>query len=132
MRGANHLVIPLNSRAALAAMHYALEEGRSFMRTNHLVTIAFVYAESAQRFHARNAFASGGVYEDPATGAAAAALAGYLRDVGWPHGGAIEIIQGEDLGARSLMRAELSDARGSSVRVHGVTRLLSAPRRYSL
>jgi predicted PhzF superfamily epimerase YddE/YHI9 len=46
------------------------------MRANHLVTIAFVYAESAQRFHARNAFASGGVYEDPATGAAAAALAG--------------------------------------------------------
>ncbi len=130
--GANHLVIPLNSRAALAAMHYALEEGRSFMRTNHLVTIAFVYAESAQRFHARNAFASGGVYEDPATGAAAAALAGYLRDVGWPHGGAIEIIQGEDLGARSLIRVELSEARGSSVRVHGATRWLSAPRRYSL
>jgi PhzF family phenazine biosynthesis protein len=130
--GASHLIIPLNSRAALAAMRYALDEGRSFMRANHLVTIAFVYAESARRFHARNAFASGGVYEDPATGAAAAALAGYLRDVGWPHGGAIEIIQGEDLGARSLIRVELSDARGSSVRVHGATRLLSAPRRYSL
>ncbi|WP_195828580.1 PhzF family phenazine biosynthesis protein, partial [Bordetella pertussis] len=33
--------------------------------------------------HARNAFAAGGVYEDPATGAAAAALAGHLRDSGW-------------------------------------------------
>ena len=130
--GADHLIVPLNTRAALAAMRYDLDEGREFMRANGLVTIALIYREFAQRFHARNAFASGGVYEDPATGAAAAALAGYLRDSGWPHGGAIEIIQGEDSGTRSRIYVELTEARGSSVRVRGATRLLGAPQPYSL
>ncbi|MEJ1976900.1 MAG: PhzF family phenazine biosynthesis protein [Acetobacteraceae bacterium] len=58
------------------------------------------YAETPRRFQVRNPFASGGVYEDPATGAAAAAFAGYLRAIGWPHGGSIEIVQGEDMGMR--------------------------------
>ncbi|WP_242630999.1 PhzF family phenazine biosynthesis protein, partial [Klebsiella quasipneumoniae] len=43
--------------------------------------------EGEQIFHTRNPFAYGGVYEDPATGAASAAFAGYLRDINWPHGG---------------------------------------------
>lgn len=129
--GADHLIVPLNTRAALAAMRYDLGEGREFMRANGLVTIALVHRESARRFQARNAFASGGVYEDPATGAAAAALAGYLRDIGWPHGGAIEIIQGEDSGTRSRINVELTEVRGESVRVRGETRLLCAPRLYS-
>ena len=34
-------------------------------------------------FHARNPFPPGGVVEDPATGAAAAAFGGYLRELGW-------------------------------------------------
>jgi predicted PhzF superfamily epimerase YddE/YHI9 len=38
-----------------------------------------VYVVGEQIFHTRNPFAYGGVYEDPATGAASAAFAGYLR-----------------------------------------------------
>jgi len=125
--GSNHLIVALNSRRALAAMSYDLDSGRTFMRAHGLVTIAFVYSETRQLFHARNAFASGGVLEDPATGAAAAALAGYLRDRDWPHCGRIEIIQGEDLGARSRLRAEFSNDVGSSVRVTGGTRRLADP-----
>ena len=34
--------------------------------------------EAPQCFHTRNPFASGGIYEDPATGAATAAFAGYF------------------------------------------------------
>ena len=128
--GANHLIIALSSRSALAAMSYSLDQGRAFMRANDLVTIAFVYGETSQFFHARNAFASNGVLEDPATGAAAAAFAGYLRDSGWPHQGAIEIIQGEDLGARSRLRVQLTNVRGSSVRVVGSARHLSGPEPY--
>jgi predicted PhzF superfamily epimerase YddE/YHI9 len=79
----------LRTRAALAAMRYRLIEGRQFMNDNFLVTILLGFAETPRLFHTRNPFASGGVYEDPATGAATAALAGYLRDLGWPHGGAI-------------------------------------------
>ena len=78
-----------------------------------------VYVEGEQIFHTRNPFAYGGVYEDPATGAASAAFAGYLRDINWPHGGSIDLIQGEDMGMRSLIRAEIADELGSSIRVSG-------------
>ena len=122
--GANHLVIMLRSRERLAAMRYDLDAGRALMEREGLVTILFGWAESAQRFHTRNPFASGGVYEDPATGAATAAFAGYLRDIGWPHGGVIDIVQGEDMGMRSLLRAEIPDAPGSSIRVSGMARVM--------
>lgn len=120
--GADHLVLALRSRAALAAMHYALDAGRTLMVNAKLVTIVLVWVESDRLLHTRNAFASGGVLEDPATGAATAALAGYLRDLGWPHGGAIDVVQGEDMGMRSRLRAEIGPVAGSSIRVSGTAR----------
>ncbi len=123
--GATHLLFALRNREKLKAMAYDLDRGRRFMNEAGLVTAAFVFAETPRLFHARNAFASGGVVEDPATGAAAAALAGYLRDLDWPHEGAIDIIQGEDMGARSLIRAEIADEKGSSIRVSGAARAMA-------
>lgn len=122
--GADHLLLALRTRERLGAMAYDLDRGRTFMRAHDLVTIALVFAESERRFHARNPFASGGVYEDPATGAAAAAFAGYLRDRGWPHGGAIEISQGEDMGMHSRLWAEIGPEPGSSIRVSGAARVM--------
>jgi PhzF family phenazine biosynthesis protein len=122
--GANHLVLALKSRERLAAMHYDLDAGRTLAAAESLVTFSLVYAEGSQRFHARNPFPIGGVYEDPATGAAAAALAGYLRDLGWPHGGAIEIVQGEDMGVPSRLHAQIPSAPGASIRVSGLARLM--------
>jgi len=122
--GADHLVLALAQRASLRAMHYALEAGRSLMRDHGLVTIVLAWAEHDQLLHVRNPFASGGVYEDPATGAGAAALAGYLRDLGWPHGGRIEIVQGEDMGMRSRLTAEIGTEAGSSIRVSGTARMM--------
>jgi PhzF family phenazine biosynthesis protein len=122
--GAHHLVLALNSRDQLRAMRYDLAAGRSLMQRYGLTTIALVHAETPQRFHARNPFASGGVYEDPATGAAAAALAGYLRDLDWPHGGAIDIVQGEDMGAPCHLHVQISDEPGSSIRVSGNARMM--------
>lgn len=124
--GAKHLVLALNGRDKLRAMRYELDQGRRLMNDAGLATIALVFAESPQLFHARNPFASGGVYEDPATGAATAALAGYLRDIGWPHGGTIEVVQGEDMGCRSHLRAEISSVAGSSIRVSGTARIMEA------
>ncbi|MGJ7525721.1 PhzF family phenazine biosynthesis protein [Variovorax sp. GB1P17] len=124
--GANHLVLALQSRKALSAMHYALEAGRALMQRAELTTIVLVHAESAQRFHTRNPFASGGVYEDPATGAATAALAGYLRDIAWPHGGAIDVVQGEDMGMLSRLHADIQPTPGSSIRVSGTARVMAA------
>ena len=122
--GANHLVLALSTRALLAAMVYDLDEGRALMNRAGLVTIHLAYSETPSLFHTRNPFASGGVYEDPATGAATAAFAGYLRDLQWPHGGAIDIVQGEDMGMRSRLRAEIPPTPGSSIRVSGMARLL--------
>lgn len=120
--GNDHLVLALKTREALARMDYDLEIGARLMRKHGLTTINLVWSETPQKFHSRNAFAVGGVLEDPATGAAAAALAGYLRDAGWPHGGVIDIVQGEDMGAMSLLRAEIGDVSGAGIRVSGSTR----------
>jgi PhzF family phenazine biosynthesis protein len=122
--GANHLALALRTREALAAMKYDLDAGRDFMRKHGLVTILLAWIETPRLFHTRNPFASGGVYEDPATGAATAALGGYLRDMQWPHGGSIDVIQGEDMGMRSLLHIEISDVPGGSSRVSGRARLL--------
>jgi PhzF family phenazine biosynthesis protein len=124
--GADHAVLGLRSREALARMAYDFARSRALMEKAGLVTVTLVTVERAQLFHVRNAFAAGGVVEDPATGAAAAAFAGYLRDIGWPHGGAIDIVQGEDMGARSLIRAEIGEASGSSIRVSGTARFMDA------
>lgn len=122
--GADHLALCLRSRAALAAMRYDLDAGRELMNREGLITILLAWSETPRRFHTRNPFASGGVYEDPATGAASAAFAGYLRDLDWPHGGAIEILQGEDMGVPSRLYAEIPPRPGSSIRVSGSTRVL--------
>jgi PhzF family phenazine biosynthesis protein len=122
--GNDHLVLALQSRDLLAAMRYDLEAGRQLMRAYGMPTIVLAWAESARLFHTRNPFAFGGVYEDPATGAGTAALAGYLRDLGWPHGGAIDVVQGEDMGMRSRLHADIGEAAGSSIRVAGTARFM--------
>lgn len=120
--GANHAVLPLKDRARLAAMTYDLDQGRAVMRKHDLVTVMLVHIEGPQTFVVRNAFASGGVLEDPATGAAAAAFAGYLRDNRWPHNGGFSIRQGEDMGSPSLIKVALDDTKGASVQVSGGAR----------
>jgi len=120
--GADHLVLALDTRARLATMRYDFDAGRALALAHGIGTFTLVHAEAPQLFHARNPFPIGGVYEDPATGAAAAALAGYLRDLGWPHGGSIDIVQGEDMGTRSRLRAAIPPAQGASIRVSGQTR----------
>lgn len=122
--GADHLALVLKSRERLRAMSYELDAGRHLMNRAGLVTILLAWAETPQRFHTRNPFASGGIYEDPATGAGTAAFAGYLRDIAWPHGGAIDVLQGEDMGMRSRLRAEIPPTPGSSIRVSGTARIM--------
>lgn len=122
--GARHLLLALKRRERLSAMQYDFDAGAELMRANGFATIALMYAETNSRFHARNAFAAGGVVEDPATGAAAAAFGGYLRDIGWEHDGRIEIIQGEDMGQSCRLVADIPPQPGSSIRVSGEVRVL--------
>jgi PhzF family phenazine biosynthesis protein len=122
--GADHFILALRDRAVLNAMRYELEQGRDLARREGIVTFSLLCAETPQLFHARNPFPIGGVYEDPATGAAAAALGGYLRDLGWPHQGSIVIQQGEDMGVPCRLQVEIAEQPGTPVRVSGTVRAI--------
>lgn len=120
--GAKHLILVVKDRKTLADMSYAFDLVKSLMAKEGLVTISLLWLESEELFHSRNAFAAGGVYEDPATGAAAAALAGYLRDIQWQGKSAFTILQGEDMGMPSRLAVKYGPKPGESVSVSGETR----------
>ncbi len=101
--GAKHLILFVKDRATLANMKYDFDTVRALMMEEGLITISLLWQESDSVIHSRNPFAAGGVYEDPATGAAAAALAGYLRDIGWKGSKTFTILQGEDMGVPSRL-----------------------------
>jgi PhzF family phenazine biosynthesis protein len=120
--GARHLILVLKDRYTLASMQYQFDRVRELMLEQGLITISLLWPESNEVFHSRNAFAAGGVYEDPATGAAAAALAGYLRDIGWKGKHEFTILQGEDMGMPSRLCVKYGPTIGESVSVRGETR----------
>ena len=122
--GENQLYLFLHDREVLARMQYDFELGRQVMDAHGWMTVNLIVPESEQLFHARVAFAPGGVVEDPATGAAAAGLAEVLRYQNWPHCGAFSVHQGDDMGMPSRLSVQLSSARGSSVHVSGTVRRL--------
>jgi PhzF family phenazine biosynthesis protein len=103
-------------------MQYQFDQVRDLMLEQGLITISLLWPESDNIFHSRNAFASGGVYEDPATGAAAAALAGYLRDIGWRGKSELTILQGDDMGVPSRLQVRYGPTIGEGVAVSGETR----------
>jgi PhzF family phenazine biosynthesis protein len=120
--GATHLIIFVKDRQTLAGMKYPFEEVRAMMVEQNLVTISLLWQESDTVIHSRNPFAAGGVYEDPATGAAAAALAGYLRDIGWKGSKNFTILQGEDMGMPSRLNISFTSKAGESIAVSGEVR----------
>jgi PhzF family phenazine biosynthesis protein len=122
--GVKHLVIFVKDRQTLAEMSYDFEKVRALMLDQGLTTLSLLWRESDEVFHSRNPFAAGGVYEDPATGAAAAALAGYLRDIGWQRKNEFTILQGEDMGMPSRLRVKFGPKIGESVAVSGETRYI--------
>jgi PhzF family phenazine biosynthesis protein len=78
--GAWHLVLALTELERLNQMTYAFEPLKTLMEQADLLTLQLIWREHDTLFHSRNPFPIGGIVEDPATGAAAAALGGYLRD----------------------------------------------------
>lgn len=122
--GAKHLILVLAEKSTLIDMKYEFDEVKALMAEQDLVTINLLWMESSNKFHSRNPFPSGGVYEDPATGAAAAALAGYLRDINWSGDTNFEILQGETMGSPSRLLVEYRNEPGSGVNVSGQARSL--------
>lgn len=120
--GAKHLILFVKDRATLANMKYDFDPVRALMMQEGLITISLLWQESDSVIHSRNPFAAGGVYEDPATGAAAAALAGYLRDIGWKGSKTFTILQGEDMGVPSRLTVSFTEKAGESISVSGEVR----------
>ncbi len=114
--GAWHLVLGAAGRARLDRLDYDFDALKTLMEAEELTTLQLVWRESETMYHARNPFPVGGVVEDPATGAAAAALGGYLRDadlVTVPT--RIAIRQGEAMGRPSRLQVDIPTAGGITV-----------------
>jgi PhzF family phenazine biosynthesis protein len=117
--GARHLILPARTRERLADLNYDFDALKSYMLERDLVTVDLVFREDATTFHARNPFPVGGVVEDPATGAAAAAFGAYLRALELVTPPArVTIHQGDDMGRPSLLLVDL-DAGDGGIRVTG-------------
>ena len=112
--GAWHLVLATTSPAVLnAPLGYDFDRLRAVMLEAGLVTLQLIFRDTPTSFQARNPFPVGGVVEDPATGAAAAALAGYLRDAGLiPVPARVTIRQGEAMGRPSRLEVEIPERGG--------------------
>jgi len=114
--GAWHPIVAAATRARLADLAYDMPALGALMAARGWTTIDLVFRASATVFHARNPFPPGGVVEDPATGAAAAAFGGYLRELGLvAPPAAITIHQGVDLGRPSLLTVDIPASGGISV-----------------
>lgn len=112
--GAWHLVLGVRDRARLAALDYDFDRLRALLERLDCVTLALVLRRGdGVTFDVRNPFPTGGVVEDPATGAAAAALGALLRARGLVDPPVrLTLHQGEDLGRPSLLHVDVPAGAG--------------------
>ena len=130
--GVNHLVLAAASYERLADLDYDFDRLRSVMLDADLTTLQLIWREAPDRFRARDPFPVGNVVEDPATGAAAAALGAYLRSRGELTPPArFTIRQGVEMGRPSLIEVEVPAAVGG-IRVTGTAVPIDLPRRPEL
>ncbi len=123
--GAWHPVVAAADRARLADLDYDMDELGAVMARYGWVTVDLVWRESETVFHARNPFPPGGVVEDPATGAAAAAFGGYLRELGLVTPPAtLTVHQGVDMGRPSLITVRVPEGRDTGIAVSGTATAL--------
>jgi PhzF family phenazine biosynthesis protein len=106
--GGDYLVMAAGTRERLAELAYDFDRLGAVMAARDWTTVQLVWREDELRFHSRNPFPPGGVVEDPATGAAAAALGAYLRELGLVEPPAtVTVLQGEDLGRPGRLLVDL-------------------------
>ncbi len=118
--GVWHPVLAAATRRRLSDLDYDLDVLGALMARRGWTTVDLVWRESADVFHARNPFPPGGVVEDPATGAAAAAFGGYLRELGLVAPPAtVTVHQGDDMGRPSVLTVQIGPDPGSGIAVSG-------------
>ena len=118
--GAWHPVLAAATRDRLADLDYDFDRLGALMAARDWTTVQLVHREHATLFHARNPFPPGGVREDPATGAAAAALGGYLRELGLVNPPVtVTVRQGDDLGRPGVLTVGIPADPGAGISVSG-------------
>ncbi|MFI5930638.1 PhzF family phenazine biosynthesis protein [Actinoplanes sp. NPDC051494] len=105
--GAYHPVVAANSRRRLAELDYDVPVLKALMEDRGWTTVQLVFRTGPAGFDVRNPFPVGGIYEDPATGAAAAAFGAYLRDLGLGDD-TVELSQGTDMGRPGKLTVTLT------------------------
>ncbi|NUT98748.1 MAG: PhzF family phenazine biosynthesis isomerase [Saccharothrix sp.] len=117
--GGRHLVLAAGTRTRLKDLDYDFDALADLLRANDAITAQLVFQREDDVFDARDPFPVGGVVEDAATGAAALAFGGYLRDLGLVTGDrTITIHQGVDMGRPSELTVDIR-ADDRRVRVTG-------------
>lgn len=118
--GAHHLVLAVHDRAVLAGLRYDYPRLGALMAARGWTTLQLVHRTGPTSFDARDPFPPGGVVEDPATGAAAAALGAWVRSLG-----AVEppvrvvVTQGVEIGRPSTIVVDVPPGEGVPVQVTG-------------
>jgi PhzF family phenazine biosynthesis protein len=117
--GSEHLVLVTRTHQRLADLDYDFDPLAAIMREQGIITLQLIWPKSRRQYFARNPFAGSGVVEDPATGAAAVAFGGYLRELGKiGHTARFTIRQGAEIGRPSLMEVSVIEGE-PGVRVRG-------------
>jgi PhzF family phenazine biosynthesis protein len=118
--GAWHPIIAVRERDRLAALHHDDSTLRALMSCRGWTTVNLLWRASERYFHCRNVFSPGRAVEDPATGAAAAALGGYLRALSvLPLPATVSVFQGEELGRPSQLSVHVPARFPSGIAVTG-------------
>ena len=118
--GAWHPVVAVRERSRLADLAYDFDALGALMAERSWTTVDLVWRSSPMSFDVRCPFPPGGVVEDPATGAAAAALGGYLRELGLVSLPAtLTLSQGADMGRPSHLVVDVPAEPGTGISVTG-------------
>jgi PhzF family phenazine biosynthesis protein len=111
--GAWHLVLVTRTRERLGRLDYDFDRLGGLMAQRGWTTLQLAWREEPTLFHVRNPFPPGGVVEDPATGAAAAAFGAYLRALRLVQAPArLTLLQGQDLGRPSTVTVDVPAGTG--------------------
>jgi PhzF family phenazine biosynthesis protein len=126
--GNDHLVLGVRDRDTLAGLDYDYPALAELMARQGWTTAQLFWSETATTFHCRDPFPPGGVVEDPATGAAAAAFGGYLRDLDLvPVPSRVTLHQGYDMGSPSRLLVDLASGVATVDVTGGATPLALSP-----
>ncbi len=126
--GNHHLVLGVTEAHVLDDLDYDYVSLDALMALEGWTTVHVFHHAGHHLYTARNAFPPGGVREDPATGAAAAAFGGYLRELGLVEVPCtVTVLQGHQMGSPSRLMVGI-DGDHPGIEVTGTaTRLSPSP-----